>query len=159
MSFIRKLLGLSEPEHETALPQIPTSKWAGYLASLIASTIERSGLADLPEMAAFVSRTDNSVGLCGGRDDKLPDMTDDPDVLVFCYIKDSPGFRRNADTIGKLLELNAKSAEMLAKGTGEDINILLRQQDDDILQSPMIDQMAFSVACELERRLAEGQSH
>ena len=100
MSFLRKLLGLSEPE---SLPRvIPTSHWAGYFATLIAAKIAQSGLRELPQMAAFINRRGNRPGLCGGDGGKLPNMTDDPDVLVYCYLKDNSTFTSLAPTIERL---------------------------------------------------------
>jgi hypothetical protein len=151
MSFLRKLLGLSEPE---SLPRvIPTSHWAGHFASLIAAQIPRSGLTELRQMAAFISRTDNRPGLCGGQDGKLPNMADDPDVLVYCYLKDVPTFTSIAPTIERLIQLSAIEAEILAKYTTDSSH--MQQSLNDIVESPMVDQIAFGVACELEEKVKQ----
>jgi len=48
--------------------------------------------------------------LCGGADGRLPDMTDDPDVLVYCYLKDVSAFTTIGATIERLLQLSARNA-------------------------------------------------
>ena len=149
MSFLRKLLGLSEPGSLRRV--IPTSRWAGHFASLIAAQIAQSGLTELRQMAAFISRTDNRPGLCGGEDGKLPNMTDDPDVLVYCYLKDVPTFTSIAPTIERLIQLSASNAQILAKYTGN--RSYMEQSVDSIVESPMVDQIAFGIACELEEKV------
>ncbi len=147
MSFLRKLLGLSEPE---SLPRvIPTSHWAGYFASLIAAKIAQSGLRELRQMAAFINRRDNRPGLCGGEDGKLPNMTDDPDVLVYCYLKDIPTFTSLAPTIERLIQSSARQTQILAKYTDSSC---MQESLDSIAQLPMVDQIALGVARELEEK-------
>jgi hypothetical protein len=48
--------------------------------------------------------------LCGGADGRLPDMTDDPDVLVYCYLKDVSAFTTIGAPIERLLQLSARNA-------------------------------------------------
>ena len=104
MGFFKKLFGISESKQPYNLPQIPSSEWPGYLASLIEDTIAKSGLRDLPRMAAFVQKRNNGVALCIGRNGAMPDMTNDPDVLVYCYLQDVPAYVKIAETIRKILE-------------------------------------------------------
>src|SRR5262249_41745152 len=136
MSLFRKLFGLPEPPQQPRI--IPTSHWSGYLATLIAAQISRSGLADLRQMAAFIHKMDNRPGLCGNSQSKLPDMTNKPDVLVYCYLKDVPTFEKNAAMIERLPELSTKQAQTLAETTGD--ASYLSNPYEDVLQLPVIDQ-------------------
>jgi hypothetical protein len=149
MNFLRKLLGASEPQSVRRV--IPTSAWTGHLAGLIAANIARSGLAELRNMAAFISRTDHRPALCGGTDGKLPDMTDDPDVLVYCYLKDVLAFTRIGATIERLLQLSASNAALLTKHAPD--TSYMQDSVEDISQSPMVDQIAFGVALYLEEKV------
>jgi hypothetical protein len=151
MKFLRQLLGLPEPDSPRRL--IPTSHWAGYFATLIGAQIARSGLAELRQMAAFISKTDNRPGLCGGEDGKLPKMTGDPDVLAYCYLKDVPAFTRIAPTIERLIQLSASNAQLLAKYTLD--RSYMQESVDTIVESQMVDQIAFGIACELEERVKQ----
>jgi hypothetical protein len=111
--------------------------------------IAQSGLRELGQMAAFINRRDNRPGLYGGDDGKLPNMTDDPDVLVYCYLKDIPTFTSLAPTIERLIQLSASQAQILAKYTDSSS---MQESLDSIAQLPMVDQIAFGVARELEEK-------
>jgi hypothetical protein len=141
----------ARPETGELPPVIRTSDWTSHFSALIAAQIAESRLADLKETAAFISRADNRPGLCGDRDCTLPDLIDDPDVLVYFYLKDIPTFAANAEMIERLLELDRQSAQILAKyaGGADEQNGL-----GDILNSPMIEQIAFGVASCLEEKVS-----
>ena len=153
MNFFKKLLGASEPERQYEPPRIPASKWSGYLGTLIEATIAESGVAALKQVAAYVNTTNFGVGLCSGEDGILPDMTNDSDVLVYCYLKDVPNFSENTAVITRILEAHAASLKILAEATGD--KSYLSRVNENLSQMPMIDRLAFNTALELERKIEE----
>ena len=151
MNFFRKLLGIPEPSHAPRF--IPTKDWSGIFASMIASIIANYGMTQLRQTAAFISRTDNGPGLTRMPDGGLPVMTDDPDVLVYCYLKDLPTFVEQAAKLERIIELNATQKGILAKYTTD--KEILNQCDGDVLQDTGIDLIAFHLALELEEKVAQ----
>jgi hypothetical protein len=69
--------------------------------------------------------------------------------LVYCYLKDIPTFTSLAPTIERLIQLSASQAQILAKYTDSSS---MQESLDSIAQLPMVDQIAFGVARELEEK-------
>ena len=140
----------AEPESRKLPPVIPTSEWTSHFCALVAAKIADSGVADLREMTAFIRKPDNRPGLCGGRDCQLPDLSADPDVLVYCYVKNVSAFTSHAAMIERLLELGRERVQVYAKYgiEGDDLTGVA-----DIVNSTLVDQIAFGIACELDEQI------
>lgn len=153
MGFFKRLFGLSESKQPNVPCHIPTHRWHEHIFVGIDNTISNSGLRELPQMAAYVDKRDNYARLCAGQNGALPNMTNNPDVLVYCYLKDVSTFVKISEVIGKILESTEKQAQILKEcGLALDAS---RLQTDTASLEPMIDQIAFHVATELVRKLEQ----
>lgn len=100
-------------------------------------------------MAVSVDRRNNRPTLRGGQNGSLPDMSNDHDVLVFCYLKDVPTFAENTAMIRKMIDLETKENELIARALGEKSELLGR--GGLWKKMAMVDQIALHAATELEK--------
>ena len=90
MSFLSKLFGGGSQPFQ--LPQISEEQWPGYIASLLEHEIAKCGLPALANAAVYVDKRNNSIGLCREDDGSPPDLSDDPIIAGYCYVRDAPLF-------------------------------------------------------------------